>query len=553
MSRSERTLVSPSGNDGETELRPLFGAASTVLDQTPSDVGIPTPTWDSLGEVAESDLVPGRPTYTARPRPLGDFGFTGTFVSEETVLAGSLEIKKNKVTLWASGTQLASWRSTDCKVQRLEGNQFSIEADEEMITFTADDPEGLISAISAFLTPRSVPSDTADATRPPPKHTPPAAAARTAAEVTVRTEPDAKTTAPAPAAKPAETVVTKKPEPPATSSRAIKTEPPAEPEPAPKPAPTPKADQAPVIRRPRIKAFEARAAEGSGSTLAPEAATRSAGKATAAASPAKQDELAEEIRRLREVAAPVLPGESEAPTIADRITDTAKRRFKSAKAHRWLKSDIEDVAIKTGVVASAIGIFTLFALTIFILAGGFRAEPEFDPVPTTTIPPSPTTTVVVTTLPPPPTTLFQTGPAELTDRWNALAEASRPELVLFTDLTSPFLLSLTPFMTIEGLLDPAAGSVVIRATPTGTADGDSLILTSLGLLIGISDPSLDGSDRRALLETLGLAIEDPQLGGLDGTVNYNGLFYHLVYWSDQGVIEFRITPELPATTTTVAP
>ena len=74
-------------------------------------------------------------------------------MSEDMVLAGSLEVKKNKVTLWASGTQLASWKSSDCKVQRQEGNQFSIEADGEMITFTADDPEGLIDAISAYLTP----------------------------------------------------------------------------------------------------------------------------------------------------------------------------------------------------------------------------------------------------------------------------------------------------------------------------------------------------------------------------------------------------------------
>ncbi len=538
MSRSERTLVSPSGNDGEADLRPLFGAAPTVLDQTPSDEGIPTPTWDSLGEVAESDLAPSRPTYTSRPRPLGDFGFTGTFVSEETILAGSLEIKKNKVTLWASGTQLASWKSTDCKVQRAEGSQFSIEADEEMITFTADDPEGLIAAISAFLTPQPLANDTTDLTKPPKHTTPSQAAARPEAKV---------------AAKPAD-VVAKRPEPAATTNRAVKTEQPVTPEPAPRPAPTAKADQAPVIRRPRIKAFEARAAEGAASTSASERAARAdAAHSTAPTAPAKTDELQEEIRRLREVAAPVVPAEKESPTIADRITDTAKRRYKSAKAHRWLKSDIEDVAIKTGVVASAIGIFTLFALTIFILAGGFRGEPEFVPVPTTTIPPSPTTTVVVTTLPPRPTTLFQTGPAELTDRWNALAEQSRPELVLFTDLTSPFLLSLTPYMTLEGLLDPAAGSVVIRATPTGTADGDSLILTSLGLLIGISDPTLDGSDRRALLDTLGLAIDNPQLGGLDGTVNYNGLFYHLVYLSDQGVIELRMSPDLPAASTSVAP
>ncbi|MEX0667360.1 MAG: hypothetical protein WD313_03425 [Acidimicrobiia bacterium] len=482
--------------------------------------------------MADSDVAPSRPTYTARPRPLGDFGFTGTFISEDTVLAGSLEIRKNKVTLWASGTQLASWKSSDCKVQRMEGNQFSIEADDEMITFTADDPEGLIDAISAYLTPQAVVGDAASLSKAPKHTTPTKVSESPEARVANKAEP---------VAKPVEPPIAKKPEPPATTDRAVETERPVRPEPSTKPAPTPKTEQAPVIRRPRIKAFEARSAElanraGSEGAIP----SNDAGYTTAPVAPAAP---------VKAVVAPVAPADK-APTIADRITDTAKRRYKSAKAHRWLKSDIEDVAIKTGVVASAIGIFTLFALSIFILAGGFRGEPEFVPVPTTTIPPAPTTTFVVTTVPPPPTTLFETGPVELTDRWNTLAEQSRPELVLFTDLTSPFLLSLTPYMTLEGLLDPAAGSVVIRATPTGTPEGDSLILTSLGLLIGISDPSLDGSDRRVLLETLGLAIQDPQLGGLDGTVNYNGLFYHLEYLADQGVLEFRVTPETAATTTT---
>ena len=539
MFRSERTLVSPSGNDGEAELRPLFGAAPTILDPTSSDEGIPTPTWDSSGEVADSDLVPSPATPTSRHRSLGDFGFTGTFVSEDTVLAGSLEIKKNKVTLWAGGTQLAYWKSGDCKVQRLDGNQFSIEADDEMIAFNADDPEGLIDAISAYLTPESVAGAHGDLTKPPKHATATQATPKSKAAVDAGTVPAARATKPG---------VAKRSEPATTNSRAIKADPPPRPKPVYEP-PTARADQAPVTRRPRIKAFEARAAEGSGAA-APEAGRNLGSSAVSAAN----DLLQDEVGSRGDVAATVVPAEKEALTIADRITDTAKRRYKSAKAHRWLRSDIEAVAIKTGVVAAAIGLFTLFALTVFILAGGVRGEPEFVPVPTTTIPPAPTTTVVVTTtLLPPPTTLFQTGPAELTDRWNALAESSRPELVLFTDLTSPFLRSLTPYITLEGLLDPAAGSVVIRATPTGTPEGDSLILTSLGLLIGISDPSLDGSDRRTLLETLGLAIQDPQLGGLDGTVNHNGLFYHLVYLGDQGVIEFRVTPEGPAATTTAAP
>jgi hypothetical protein len=52
------------------------------------------------------------------------------------------------------------------------------------------------------------------------------------------------------------------------------------------------------------------------------------------------------------------------------------------------------------------------------------------------------------------------------------------------------------------------------------------------------------------LETLGLTIQDPQLGGIDGTVNYNGLTYRLVYLDDQGVLEFRVSPEVPSETTT---
>jgi hypothetical protein len=463
-------------------------------------------------------------------------------VSEDTVLAGSLEIKQNQVTLWASGAQLAYWNASDCKVQRLEGNQFSIEADDEMITFNADDLDGLLDAINTYLSPPSVPGDPA----PSPKHAT-STQATPGATVAIHFEPVAAKGAEAPPAARSTEPVAKKSEPVTTTRRAVKTDLPAPPAPAAEPPPA-KAERAPVTRRPRIKAFEARAAEGSG-TAAPEAGTP---KAPSSVDSPPTDLLAEEVRTLPDSPDRVLAAD-EGPTIADRITATAKRRYKSAKAHRWLKSDIENVAIKAGVVAAAIGLITLFALTVFILAGGFRGEPEFVPVPTTTIPPSPTTTVVVTTLAPPPTTLFQTDPSELTDRWNALAEASRPELVLFTDLTSPFLLSLTPYMTFEGLLDPAAGSVVLRATPTGTAEGDSLILTALGLLIGTSDPTLDGSDRRALLQTLGLSIEDPQLGGLDGTVNYNGLLYHLAYLSDQGVIEFRVTPEAPAAVTTVAP
>ena len=456
--------------------------------------------------MGDSDL-PSAPIGDPSLPPVGEFGFTGTFMSDDIVLGGSLEVRRNKVTLWASGTQLASWSASDCRVTQLTGSEFSIEADAEMITFTADDAVGLSAAISAFLQPEpaaiEVPKPTVHLKR---------AAAR------VHKPPVAKEPEPF-----VEPVPDSEPEIPAVA------------EPSPMPT-APRAKNFPSFRRPRVKDFKNRSAEGGPEPV--ESDTEA---------PIADDQGETDISAL---------GQEDGGTIGDKISANAKRRYRAAKAHRWQKADVEKVAIKAGVIGAAIGILTLFALTIYILTGGLRgAEPEFAPAPpTTTIPPSPTTTVVVTTTLPERTMLFQTGTAELTERWNDLAEQSRPELAIFSELTSPFLLSLAPHITLEGLMDPLTGSLILRATPTGTPDGDGQILTALGLLIGTADPSLDGPDRRALLESLGLRIQDPQLSGLDGTVTHNGLTYHLVFHVDQGVLEFRITPEgaVASTTSTTA-
>ena len=510
MSRPEKILASRAEVDGEPSLASILSAGPTVLDHRPSDGGDLAPRWEG-SEVPVAPTTPQSEPSETWTRPIGDFGFQGTFVSEDVVLPGSLQIEEHKVTLWASGAQLASWKIPECKVERTKDNQFSIEADGERITFTADDPTGLTTAIAIFLTPHMPRGLGGAAVKGRRGRT--STGHNGKSKATTSTETD-----------PIEGEGVEQPEPTEATDKAD-----------PGSENSPHSEPSPVIRRPRIKAFAAKSGDGELGEVGPVAA-----------------ETVEVVRALRPSDGGVLddPEETEPGTIADRITANAKRRFRSAKAHRWLKSDLESVAIKAGVIAAAIGILALFVFTVLMLAGGFSDDAPTTSLPTTTLPPAPTTTVVATTVPPPPTTLFQIRGPELTERWNALAEASRPELTLFTDLSSPFAVSLTPYITFEGVLDPAAGSVVIRATPTGTPEGDGLILTSLGLLIGVSDPTLDGSDRRALLESLGLAVEDPQLGGLDGSVNYNGLTYHLAYVTDLGVIQFTVSPEGAATTTT---
>ena len=498
------------------------------LDPSRPDEYLVPRSGDSLNVGSSPD--PAR-AETTEPKSPGGFGFQGTFLSEEVVLPGSLEVRGTTVTLWANGMQLASWSHPACTVQRMGASQFSIEAEGEMITFTADDPEGLNTAVKVFLASSSQGPKAALMAIQPGSMPP---------ELSERETSQPRPTLPGDAT--VEQVLLEQAlleqaglEPGVLEPGEIEDL---------EDTPTPRRR-----RRPRVKAAKA--------------ATKQAGLDQGKDQPVVSEDSDLGAAAVGLDGDPVVTDPaiaSTGATIADRITENAKRRYRSAKAHRWLKSDIEQVAIKTGVIASAIGILTLFAVTVFVIAGGFGGEPEVVTVARTTVPPPSTTftTVVATTVPPSdPSRLFQTDSGELTARWNALAEQSRPELALFNELSSPFLVTLSPFITLEGLLDPAAGSVVLRATPTGTPEGDGLILTSLGLLIGTADPTLDGPDRRSLLETLGLSIQDPQLGGLNGTATHNGLTYHLAFIAEAGVLEFRISPEgavtTTTTTTTVAP
>ena len=510
LARSEHSPTTPpSGDRSEETLIAPSAEASAVRPAA----NIPVGTWASLGDVGDSDL-PSAPTGDPGLPPEGDFGFTGTFMSDDIVLGGSLEVRRNKVTLWTGGTQLASWSASDCRVTRLTGSEFSIEADAEMITFTADDAESLGAAISAFLQ-----------AEPTPIEVPKPAPHLSRAAATVHKPP-----------------ATPTPEPLVEKVPQLEPERPSITEPSPGIGEAPRSKNFPTFRRARVKDFKEPSAEQR--VLLPSPPGEPVDTEAEAPILDDQDD--------RDVSAISALGQEDGGTIGDKISANAKRRYRAAKANRWQKADLEKVAIKAGVIGAVIGILTLFALTVYILTGGLRgAEPEFAPAPpTTTIPPAPTSTVVVTTTLPEPTMLFDAGTAELTERWNELAEQSRPELAIFSLLTSPFLLSLAPHITLEGLLDPQTGSLLLRATPTGTPEGDGQVLTALGLLIGTADPSLDGSDRRALLESLGLRIQDPQLSGLDGTVTHNGLTYRLAFLVEQGVLEFRISPENAAADTT---
>jgi hypothetical protein len=441
----------------------------------------------------DSPAEPDTPPPVEPPPPLvATPGFTGTLVTGSEVLNASIIIGSAGIVLWGGGAEIGTWEHSRAKVARLTFSRFAIQAEGETLTFTADDPTGLDNAIGAAMNAEEDPGPTT------PEDSPPfiAVAEETPSELATNQ---------------------------ATSGT---------PESEPGTADVQTTISAPV-RRPRIKNFRSEGSEASG--------------------PGAPDPIE-----------PVLPGDPETEgagdelTIADSVRATSDRKL--VKPRRFLPSDFRGILIKSAVVLGLIAVLAGAAYAVLLLMGrtGSGATPTTQPQAT-----APPITIVITTTPPvttattvpnslPNTTFFQTDPSTLTDRWNSLAEVNAPNMVLFSDLTSPFILLLTPNVTLEGVIDPVAGNVTMRATPTGTPEGDGAILSALGILIGTADPTLNGADRRALLGRLGLDVDRPELGGINGTLTHNGLTYRMVYQAEQNTLEFAITPEGVATTTTAS-
>lgn len=89
----------------------------------------------------------------------------------------------------------------------------------------------------------------------------------------------------------------------------------------------------------------------------------------------------------------------------------------------------------------------------------------------------------------------------------------------------------------DGTLD--SFSVVVD--PLGPTGSDRLGLQTLGVLIAVVDPSLPPEGRARILGSLGLDVRAPQLGGIDGRTRRNGIAYELVYDADAVLLRFTAT------------
>lgn len=183
--------------------------------------------------------------------------------------------------------------------------------------------------------------------------------------------------------------------------------------------------------------------------------------------------------------------------------------------------------VTVAVVAIAVGLITL-ARTGDDSTG---VEPGASPVTTTTVEPA---------LP----ALFEQRPAEFVAAWNAAASELGVEALIREQLNvGTFETDLAPYVSLLGTTDESddsIASVVVVVDPSGDTEDDELALAVLGVAITVADPDATGSQRRAVLERLGLDVDRPDLTGLDGEAVYPGVRYTIQYFPEFSSLLFSM-------------
>ena len=248
--------------------------------------------------------------------------------------------------------------------------------------------------------------------------------------------------------------------------------------------------------------------------------------------------------------------ELEPNNVADEVLSTQRslrdHRVKEAKRSQRLKFAV--------IAAAGIGLIALVAL----LAPGaieFIQNYEGDAAPPPTLAVTETTVVTTTTVPeettvPPSstsTTLFEGGeqsvfaiPApEFVARWDAAA-AIVDEVLQFESnpIIGPFEEQFTPYLTFAGEVQPDGrlGGFSLVVDPSGPSEYDRIGIQALGVAIATVDPDRSPQGRAALLGELGLNVREPQLGGIDGSVQSDGVQYTLVYDAETTLLTLTVTP-----------
>lgn len=152
-----------------------------------------------------------------------------------------------------------------------------------------------------------------------------------------------------------------------------------------------------------------------------------------------------------------------------------------------------------------------------------------------------TVSIPVAATPAPP--LFDQTTEEFSTEWNLAATAFGVPLQIRDPLVpGRFESQLSSHVTLQGRTaeDDTISSVILVIDPTGDAAEDEVALSALGVAIRVANPELDRDGRAAVLERMGLSVDDPDLKDADGAVEVGRTSYSLSYIDEFGSLLFAI-------------
>ena len=129
---------------------------------------------------------------------------------------------------------------------------------------------------------------------------------------------------------------------------------------------------------------------------------------------------------------------------------------------------------------------------------------------------------------------FDLDPSLFVVQWNAVANGLGVTDLFITSALprGSFETVLAPLITLQGTTDEVGivRSFVVVADPTGDPESDELAILSWGVALAVADPTLTERGRSDVLAEMGIDVRNPELGGLDGQTERNGIRYSMQYF-----------------------
>lgn len=243
--------------------------------------------------------------------------------------------------------------------------------------------------------------------------------------------------------------------------------------------------------------------------------------------------------------------------VADEVLSSQRtlrdHRVKDAKRTHRLK-----LAVIAGVMVGLVALIALLAPGAIEFIQNYEGDAAPPPtlavtettVVTTTTPVSEQTTVSDTSTPTtlvagPGGSVFGLSAPEFVARWDAAAVIVDPVLEFGANpIVGPFEEQFTPYLSFISEVQPegTVSGFSLVVDPSGPTEYDRIGIQALGVAVATVDPGRSPQGRAALLGELGLNVREPQLGGIDGSVQSDGVQYALVFDAETTLLTLTVTP-----------